>query len=163
MVSIWSLLFNYGSDTLKSKQNFKNAKRKRDRKSTTSRSRSSRPGQFSANQKSRSNPNEVQISITPIEEEPKKQKRSKKSASQAALNSHVSQSHQQGFDQFSGHGLSLEESQELTPGQNFLAIYAQDHTINAGLLQEQEQYIDPNRYENVENGEYNNYIISLPF
>ncbi|CAG5110283.1 Oidioi.mRNA.OKI2018_I69.chr2.g4698.t1.cds [Oikopleura dioica] len=130
-----------------------NAKRKRDRKSTTSRTRSSRPGQFSSNQKSRNNPNEVQISITPIEEEPKKQpKRSKKSASQGAHSSLVAPSHHQGgFGQYSGHGLSLgEESQELTPGQNFLAIYAQDHPIDTGLLQEQEQYIDPNRYATME-------------
>ncbi|CBY08115.1 unnamed protein product [Oikopleura dioica] len=126
-----------------------NGKRKRDRKSA-GRSRA-RPAQFSAKQK-RVNPNEVQISITPIEDEPKKQtKRSKKSNSSQQSNSTQSQllaAQQLGHAHFSGHGnVTLENEQMLTPGQNFLAIYAQD-LLETGLCEQ--EFIDPNRYAAME-------------
>jgi hypothetical protein len=127
-----------------------NGKRKRDRKSA-GRSRA-RPGQFSAtnSQSKRVNPNEVQISITPIEDEPKKQtKRSKKSSltqPNSSKNSLLAAQHAQlGHAHFSGQApVALQNEEELTPGQNFLAIYAQDQLEN-GLSVCEQDFIDPNR------------------
>ena len=94
----------------------------------------------------------MQISITPIEDEPKKQtKRSKKAGltngqPSSSKNSLLAAQHAQlGHAHFSGHApVALENEQELTPGQNFLAIYAQDQLEN-GLSVCEQDFIDPNR------------------